>query len=534
MHQLRKRLPEPNASPIPEIVETSTTGDPLDAALRLGSAATGRALAYRAGPPSAFSAVASCEIRDTDGATVGALEAMDLTLRPLEPTELESFADAALLIGRHLDAEARLGRVDHVTLLPNRTSYERDHDRLVASAEQPCLVHATIAEAKHFSQILRALGHACAESFIRTSAAMIRASAPKGRPIYHVSVVSFVFMIDAEVEEPTEVARALVAAFERPVMCDGLPISTRLGVGLAPIEGPVRPAEALRSALAAAYHGRRNEVGYGFYDRKADENHLRSFRLMADLGSALSAYGELSLAFQPRIALAPGRTVGAEALIRWMHPALGSISPAEFVPLAETTGLIEPLTDLVLDRACRTAAEWKRRGLDLRLSVNVSLASLRRSDLAPRVAAAIERAGIDSGRLELEFTEDLLTASEAPVRATIDAIKQLGVAISIDDFGSGYSNLGYLTRIPADVLKIDRSFISGVETDERRARLVRLMIEMGHDLGFEVVAEGVETADVYAALRRWGCDEAQGFYMSRPISADALAEFATSFRGLTE
>lgn len=530
MHQLRKPFPEPTASAVPEIVEASTAADPLDAALRLGSAATGRALAYRSGSTPTFSAVATCEVRDADGAPLGALEAMDLTLRPLEPAERESLADAAVLIGRHLGAEARTGRVDHVTLLPNRTSYERDHDRLVGSAKRPCLVHATIADAKHFSQILRALGHACAESFIRTSAAMIRANAPEGRAVYHVSVLSFAFMIDADVEEPVEVARALVAAFERPVTCDGLPISTRLGVGLSPIEGAMRPAEALRSALAAAHDGRRSERGYGFYDQKSDENHLRSFRLMADLGSALSAYGELSLAYQPRIALASGRTVGAEALIRWMHPALGPVSPAEFVPLAETTGLIEPLTDLVLDRACRTAADWERRGLDLRLSVNVSPASLRRSDLAPRVCAALERAGLDGPRLELEFTEDLLTASEAPVRATIAALGKLGVTISIDDFGSGYSNLGYLTRIPAQVLKIDQSFIRDVETDERRTRLVKTMIEMGHDLGFEVVAEGVETADVYGALRRWGCDEAQGYYMSRPIAADALVEFATTFR----
>lgn len=530
MQQFCKPRPEAGASPAPEILPVAQNGDPLDAALRLGSAATGLMLAYRQGPASAFSAVASCEMRDVDGESLGALDAVDLTGAPFEAAQRENLADAALLIGRHLGADARLARFDHVTLLPNRTAYERDHARLTAAAVKPCVVLATIAEARHFNEILRALGHVCAESFVRTSAARIRARACGDRALYHVSVLSFAFVIDAAVDDPVDVARALIAAFELPVSCEGLPITTRLGVGLSPIEGPVRPTEALRSALAAAQDSQGSDRGYGFYDRKADETHLRSFRLMADLGSALSAYGELSLAYQPRIALASGRTVGAEALIRWMHPAIGPVSPAEFVPLAETTGLIEPLTDLVLDRACRTAADWERRGLDLRLSVNVSPASLRRSDLAPRVAAAIERTGIDSTRLELEFTEDLLTASEAPVRATIAALGEIGVTISIDDFGSGYSNLGYLTRIPAQVLKIDRSFIRDVETDERRARLVKTMIEMGHDLGFEVVAEGVETADVYGALRRWGCDEAQGYFMSRPIAADALVEFATSFR----
>jgi EAL domain-containing protein (putative c-di-GMP-specific phosphodiesterase class I) len=211
-----------------------------------------------------------------------------------------------------------------------------------------------------------------------------------------------------------------------------------------------------------------------------------------------------------------------EALVRWIHPELGLIPPNDFIPLAERSGLIAPLTEYVLRDAVERAADWRARGLDLRVSVNLSVHSLMDLDLPGRVAALLEDAALPSDRLELEITESTIMSDPVRAMRVLQPLAEMGIRLSIDDFGTGYSSLAYLRQLPISEIKIDRSFIAPMNTSENDAVIVRSTIDMAKNLGLEVVAEGVETADIEHALERLGCDYVQGYLLSRPLPADEL------------
>jgi EAL domain-containing protein (putative c-di-GMP-specific phosphodiesterase class I) len=204
-------------------------------------------------------------------------------------------------------------------------------------------------------------------------------------------------------------------------------------------------------------------------------------------------------------------------LIRWAHPALGSIPPLEFIALAEATGLMVPLTDWILTAVLRHMRAWPSEWERLKISVNISPSSLHQPEFAKRLATLMSAFMVTPDRLELELTEGTLTSDEAGVAAQISEIQAMGMSIAIDDFGTGYSNLDYLTRLPAQVLKIDQSFIRTMDTDERRFTLARAIIELAHKLGYRVVAEGIETQEILGLLKSCGCDEGQGYFFARPM-----------------
>lgn len=518
--------------------EQDLGGGAIDRALRLGSAAIGTALIFTqtgshadaAGgrspllPPRSFeenTPVVSGDER------LGTLRAIDLAGRaPLDRAQRMAIADVAALIASDLVTHRRLDHADPVTGLPNRRDFELGFAAAVeAAGPSPTLAVVTLAEAGRYAEIVRTLGLANAESFVRGGAAALFAVVGRSGPIWHVGPLNLAFLVTADRAEP--VAAEIVHAFAGSIMCGSLPILTEAGVGLAPvIAGRSRPAEILRAAVAAAQDSFEADRGYAFYDLASDEAHKRSFRLLTDLDEALRDYGQLSLVYQPRIELSTGRLVGAEALLRWSHPTLGSVAPSEFIALAETTALIGPLTDFVLTRASRQAAAWRRAGLQFRTSVNISPKSLREAGFLARVDQILAAASIPAEAMEFEFTEGVLTKTDATVRAQIDGIRERGIAIAIDDFGMGYSNIEALTRLPADVLKIDKSLVQRIDVDKRRRRLCHAMIELARDFGFRVVAEGVETEAVRDILRAWRCEDAQGFLMSRPLSAADLTAFA--------
>lgn len=515
-------------------------GDAIERALRLGASMVGAPLVFTeagafldaAGPLACLPARGfehAEPVIGPDGEAFGTLRAVDLASRPaLDWEQRRTLADVSALIAGDLATRRRIGQVDHVTGLPNRRRFELDFPIAAAAAgPEDRLLLVTLADARHYNEVLRALGHACAETFVRKGVEMIRAAVGRSRRIYHVSVLSFAFL--AAGDEAERLARDVVSAFARPVLCDGLPVTTRIGVGLTRVDPALpRAAETLRAALAAAQDSRRIALGFAHYDRKTDEAHLRAFSLLTDLEQALRRDDELSLVYQPRIELSSRRTAGAEVLIRWAHPTLGPVSPAEFIPLAETTAIIGDLTRWVLLRACRQSAAWRSAGLDAKLSINVSPSNLHEPGFADHVGSVLAETGVGAADIEFEFTEGTLASTEAGVRATIDAIRAAGTTVAIDDFGTGYANLDYLTRLPADVLKLDRSFIQPLGGDVRRQRLVRSMIDLAHALDFRIVAEGVETAKAYEMLAEWRCDEGQGYHMSRPLTAPAFAAFVGS------
>jgi EAL domain-containing protein (putative c-di-GMP-specific phosphodiesterase class I)/GGDEF domain-containing protein len=409
-------------------------------------------------------------------------------------------------------------RLDPVTYLPNRQQFIADYQQPKAVGAQ--IVMVTLADAVHFNALLRALGHEYSEDFIRAGAARIRACIPQVIELYHVSVLSFAFISPSNTEA---LVTELIKFCAEPLFCGGIPIVTRLGVGIADCNS-ADAADPLRNALAAAQDSRHGSTGWARYNSATDNAHRRSFMLLSDLPAALAGRGQLALQFQPKYNLATGRATSAEALLRWRHPTLGPISPSEFVPLAETTALIGSLTQWVLTEAARHAAAWHEQGLRLNMAINVSPQNLSESGFSDKVADVLQRCRAPASGFELEFTEGTLASNNNVVLAELKALRSTGVRIALDDFGTGFSNLSYITHLPADIIKIDKSFIHRISVDERSAVLVRTLIQLAHRLNYGVVAEGIENAEAYRLLAAWGCDEGQGFFMSRPLDAGSFNE----------
>lgn len=429
-----------------------------------------------------------------------------------------SQADAAFL--------AQIGRYDHVTKLPNRLQFI-DNFISLAEADQPTmLVLVTLAEAKHYNEILRALGMAFAEDFVRAGARVLGALLPSETSLYHVSVLSFVVAV--RVEHPgqrPEIATVIADAFAGAIEVDAIPIKSQVGVGLLPVDLQRGAAESLRAALVAAQDSRRSENGVAFYNHQSDAAHLRAFRLLADLPQAMTAFDQLALHYQPRIQLQTGRCHGAEALLRWNHPVLGPVSPAEFIPLAEQTALIGPLTDWVMHRAMTQNRRFLDAGYNLRVSINASPVNLSEDGFDDVMLHRCDAAGLEPHHVELEFTEGTLATNSARTVQQLGRLREAGIDVALDDFGSGYSNLSYLARIPADVLKIDQSFVQPLKEPGDDDFLLRHVISIATGLGFRVCAEGIETGHAYAHLRELGCDEGQGYFMARPMPASMLLDW---------
>jgi EAL domain-containing protein (putative c-di-GMP-specific phosphodiesterase class I) len=278
-------------------------------------------------------------------------------------------------------------------------------------------------------------------------------------------------------------------------------------------------AELLHKADLALYRAKsEGRGGFSFYDAALDRQLQSQRDLVRDLREAI-ANETLGLHYQPQYAADGHSLVGYEALLRWTHPTRGNVPPGDFIGVAESSGLIEPLGRWVLKRACREAAGWPQA---LAVSVNLSAAQFRSDELMNDVAAALDGSGLPAHRLELEITESLLMSNTDRVLRTLHALSAMGVRIAMDDFGTGYSSLAYLWRFPFDKVKIDRSFTQGLGTDPKVGLIVRSIVSLAHSMEIRVNAEGVETSAQLGALQRYGCDELQGFLLGRPAPADTL------------
>ena len=408
-------------------------------------------------------------------------------------------------------------RIDPITLLPNRQQFIADYQ--AAPAAQ--LVMMTLSDAQHFNELLRAIGHEYSEEFMRAGAARLREALAPETTVYHVSVLSFTFICPDGAAIP--LLEAVVERFKKPLLCGGIPVATDIALGYAGCADP-NPAGVLRAALAAAQDCRTTGADWAHYNRSTDTAHQRGFVLLSHLNAALESPGQFVLYFQPKYAMATGKLTSAEALLRWHHPVFGNISPAEFVPLAEATAHIHPLSDWVMRHALAQAGAWARHGIDLNMAINVSPRNLSRRGFAARIAELLQQYGVRPAAIELEFTEGVLVANDQIVLDELQALRNTGIRIALDDFGTGFCNFSYITHLPADIIKIDKSFIQKIATDERSAMVVRSLIELAHRLDYSVVAEGIETERAFNMLADWHCDEGQGFYMSPPLDAASLAQ----------
>jgi EAL domain-containing protein (putative c-di-GMP-specific phosphodiesterase class I) len=281
------------------------------------------------------------------------------------------------------------------------------------------------------------------------------------------------------------------------------------------------------------YAAKEGPRGHMRFEPELDRYSTRRLRLTGALRSAIAG-GEIVVHFQPKAELRTGRIVAVEALARWQHPQLGLIGPSEFVPIAEQTGLIGPLTSFVLETALRQLGEWTEQGEELSVAVNLSARSFLDAELAAELPLLLERTGVEAERLELEITESALMLDPARAQVMLERLSAIGLRLSLDDFGTGYSSLANLKRLPVDVIKIDKSFVIDMPHDASDAAIVRSTVELGHNLGLIVVAEGVESHDAWRRLEELGCDLAQGYHVSRPLPAEAMSRLLAERRAPAE
>ena len=325
-------------------------------------------------------------------------------------------------------------------------------------------------------------------------------------------------------DEAGRVAAKILDQLDAAFDVDGQQLRTSFSIGIAlfPEDGH-DPETLMKNADTAMYHAKESGRNtYRFFDERMNVNTLERLQLENGLRQAIGRQ-ELRLAYQAQVDLASGRIIGLEALLRWASEPLGNVPPSRFIPLAEECGLIIPIGDWVLREACRQARQWQDAGLaPVPVGVNLSALQFRRSDIVAGVAAALDESGLDGRWLELELTESLLMESGPDVILTLGRLKALGVRLSIDDFGTGYSSLAYLKRFPVDRLKIDQSFVRDLAQNPDDAVIIRTIIQLGHNLRLEVIAEGTETLEQMDFLRREGCTAAQGYLFSRPHRGQRL------------
>ncbi|MDQ1629026.1 MAG: hypothetical protein QOI54_2770 [Actinomycetota bacterium] len=328
------------------------------------------------------------------------------------------------------------------------------------------------------------------------------------------------------------IAEKLQSALGRSFLVEGvaLDIEASIGVVVSGLHG-TDASTLMQRADIAMYVAKQRNLGVFTYDPDIDIHTPERLALLGDLRRALHT-GELFLHYQPKVSLSTGEVCGAEALLRWQHPVRGLIPPDAFIPLAENTGLIGPLTCYVLGLALAQARDWCDQGMPLQVSVNLSARNLLDPQLDRMVAGLLARHGVPAELLQLEITESAIMTEPARARDVLQRLALQGIAVSIDDFGAGYTSLGQLRNLPISELKVDRSFVMTMETDQGSGVIVRSVVDLGHNLGFRVVAEGVESAAIIDRLSTFACDIAQGYHISRPLSAEAFQQFRAAWPGL--
>jgi EAL domain-containing protein (putative c-di-GMP-specific phosphodiesterase class I) len=326
---------------------------------------------------------------------------------------------------------------------------------------------------------------------------------------------------DADGAMAVDVAQRLLTMLDQSVEVDGVRFSVDASIGIAVVDANsgADVSVLLRHADIAMYTAKRERSGYALYHSDQETFTREGLMLLAELRQAITS-NEIVLHYQPKIMLPGNELEGVEALARWQHPARGLLSPAEFIPMAESTGLIVPLTLHILDLAVAQLVEWRAMGHEFSVAVNLSPRCLADPDLPRHILTVMHEADVPSEFLRLEITEDTVANNPERAQATLTALAAAGVRISIDDFGTGYSSMGYLKRLPVDELKVDRSFVGGMLEHPDDEVIVRSVVDLGHNLGLTVVAEGVEDAATQAALAAIGCDIVQGYFTGRPMTID--------------
>jgi diguanylate cyclase (GGDEF)-like protein/PAS domain S-box-containing protein len=434
-------------------------------------------------------------------------------------------------VTERVEAEEMIQRIafyDTLTDLPNRNML---YDRLLNAirtdegAGKPMAL--LLMDLDQFKEINDTLGHQRGDLLLQQVGIRLKSVLFEPDVVSRLGGDEFAVLLPrlGEAQDVHQVVDKILRALQEPFLIEGLPIIVEVSIGVAwyPKHGD-NPESLMRSADVAMYAAKQTGSGSIIYDAKHDRHSPRRLALMGELRQALEA-GQLFLHYQPKIDLKTNRVIGVEALARWQHPEHGFIPPDQFIPSAERTGLIKPLTLWVFNTAQRQCLAWHQENKPLTMSINLSARNLHDPRLPGQLVELMQACGCAADRLELEITESAIMADPARAMESINRLRQMGFGFAIDDFGTGYSSLGYLKRLPVETIKIDKSFVLNMATEENDASIVRSTIELGHNLGLQVVAEGVENQETYDRLRDLNCDAAQGYFMCRPLPAEDLTRW---------
>ena len=413
---------------------------------------------------------------------------------------------------------------DPLTELPNRKLLNnRLQQEILRSERSKKSLVFIMSDLDHFKEINDTLGHHVGDVVLQQAATRLFRTFRKTDSVARLGGDEFAMLLpETTLKQAREISKKVVEAFEIPFVVEGNNLSLGISMGLA--ESPLHGDDVnilVQRADVAMYVSKRNNLGFSVYDPAQDTHSVGRLALMSEFRAAIEN-NSLDIVYQPKVNVKTRKIIGAEALLRWNHPERGFIEPHEFIPLAEQTGLIKPLTRWVLEQAVHQCLEWRKTWPEFNVAVNLSVHNLHDAALLDQVRDFITKENMPPSCLTLEITEGDIMTDPMRAREILESLSMMGIALSIDDFGTGYSSLSYLKQLPVNELKIDKSFVMEMTEDENDAVIVKATIDLAHNLGLKTVAEGVVDKNTWDYLRSLNCDIAQGYFISRPVSAEAF------------
>jgi diguanylate cyclase (GGDEF)-like protein len=476
-----------------------------------------------------------------EGALIGVLVIMAAEAEAYDDKEVElllatandlSFGIAILRTrARAAEAEATIWRMayfDALTGLPNRQRLRELLAETIASAKQERRALGVLQlEVGRNQEINETLGYQESDRLQQAIATRLVQTVGSGHPVARIGECEYVVLMPSGgAEQASQLAQKILVALYEPVELSGLYLDARASIGIALYPGHGTDSDALiRRSASALNQAKRSSVGFALYQGGLDQECAQHLTLMGELRRAIEG-NQLLLYYQPKLQIATNKVCGTEALVRWQHPQHGMLLPNDFIKLAESTGLITPLTYWVLDAALGQRYAWHEEGDERPVAVNLSARDLRDPKLLERIRGSFATWGAQPDWIEFELTESALMEDPTVALETLMQLKSFDARLTIDDFGTGYSSLAYLQKLPVEALKIDQSFVTRMlSDDDNSAKIVRSIIELAHNLDLEVVAEGVESRETLTRLGNFGCDIAQGFSIGRPLPSERFRDW---------
>jgi len=467
---------------------------------------------------------------------IGSLaRSFNLMLETIEENQKErDLANEALHLNRNrLELAVKdlqhLANYDSLTQLPNRAlCMDRIKYALKSASRANTMVAVLFLDLDHFKDVNDSLGHAVGDQLLKSTSQRLLKRIRSEDTLARLGGDEFVIILNhiKDSDNVIDIVETIVTSFETPFKLSNYQINTTVSIGICMYPDDGGDVDSLMKAADAAMY-KAKELGrntYEFYQSDLNKLAVRRHQLANELRAAIG-HGEIDLAFQPQFNIPKNKVIGAEVLVRWNSPVLGQISPAEFIPIAENTGLIKEISDWVMENACKVIAKCLKQKLDIRLAVNLSAMQFKQADLASQIAKTLSKYQVPAKCLELEITESMLMRDVNKAISVLEKFKQMQIRIAIDDFGTGYSSLAYLRRFPLDALKIDHSFIKELVTNSDDSAITLAIISMAKSLRLEVIAEGVETQQQLDFLKQNNCDDIQGYYFSKPLPAKEFIAF---------